>query len=74
MTAQETKKELLNMGGKEWNNHGKERVYITCDIFNKFTDRSYRLKDSNNKFFFDLAKNAIMRSYKGKKPTIEIQY
>lgn len=60
------------MGGKEWSKDGMERVYINSDIYNELTGRN--LSDKTNKFFFDCAANALMRSYKGGKPKIEIQY
>ncbi|MGY8897748.1 MAG: hypothetical protein ACKVI8_06920 [Paraglaciecola sp.] len=67
-----TKQDFINLGGKEWAKEGMERVYITSDIFNKLVNTSF--SDSNNKFFFDVKLNALMRSYKGKKPKVEIQY
>lgn len=66
------KQDFLNLGGKEWNQHGKERVYINAAVFNELMSTS--LGDTNNKFFFDCSANALMRSYKNKKPQIEVQY
>lgn len=60
------------MGGKEWSKDGMERVYINSDIYNELMGRN--LSDKTNKFFFDCAANALMRSYKGGKPKIEVQY
>ena len=71
---EQIKKEIIELGGKEWSNHGKNRVYMTCEIFNKVTKSACRLNDSKNKFFYDLDQNAILRSYKGKKATVEHQY
>lgn len=64
----------LAAGGKVWEKHGFKRIYMTCAQFNQVTGNSWTMNDSNNKFFFDYAVNAIMRSYKGRKPQIEIQY
>lgn len=61
-------------GGKLWEKAGFKRIYMTCNQFNKVTGRDYSLNDNNNKIFYDYAANAIMRSYKGKKPSIEVQY
>ena len=66
--------QILEVGGKVWENHGFKRIYMTCAQFNQVTGREYSLNDNNNKIFYDFATNAIMRSYKGKKPTIEVQY
>ncbi|EOD9110358.1 hypothetical protein ACQSNQ_004504 [Vibrio parahaemolyticus] len=66
------KQDFINMGGKEWSKDGMERVYINSDIYNELMGRN--LSDKTNKFFFDCAANALMRSYKGGKPKIEIQY
>lgn len=67
-----TKDKMIELGGKEWVKGGIDRVYIDADIFNDIMGTS--LGDRNNKFFFDCKKNALMRSYKGKMPKIEIQY
>ena len=70
----EIKTKLIELGGKEWNNHGKERVYIDSNIYNKFVlehtgeEEGVRYGERNNKIFYDVEQNAIMRSYKGKKP------
>ena len=66
--------QLLEMGCKVWEKAGFKRIYMTCAQLNKATGRDYSLSDTNNKIFFDYAANAIMRSYKGKKPTIEVQF
>lgn len=73
------KDKIIKLGGKEWNKYDKERVYITPDIFNillaeKGEDRGGNYSTRNNKIFYDIKANAIMRSYKGKKPQVEIQY
>ena len=67
-----TKQDFLDLGGKEWISGNMERVYLSADIFNKLCGTS--LGERNNKFFFDCKTNALMRSYKGKKPQVEIQY
>lgn len=66
------KQDFLNMGGKEWIKGDIERVYINADMFNAMFNT--RLSDNTNKFFFDCKINALMRSYKGKKPKVEAQY
>lgn len=65
---------IIAAGGKAWEKHGFKRIYMTVAQFNEVTGRAYSLSDSNNKIFFDYAANAIMRSYKGKKPTVEVQF
>jgi len=67
-----TKQDFINMGGKVWEKHGKNRVYINAEQFNEL--RGTAFGDNNNRFFFDCETNALMRSYKGKKPAVEIQY
>jgi len=66
------KQDFLNLGGKEWIKNDMERVYIKADAFNSIKGSMF--SDSNNTFFFDCKMNALMRSYKGKKPQVEIQY
>lgn len=66
--------DLLAMGLKTWGKDDKKRIYMSVAQFNKITGYDYKLSDSNNKIFYDYATNAIMRSYKGKKPTIEVQH
>ena len=72
------KQKIINLGGKEWTKHDMERVYITSDIFNLLLTEKGRpgryLGERNNKIFYDVKANAVMRSYKGKKPSVEIQY
>ena len=72
------KDKVIGLGGKAWSKHGKDRVYITCDILNVLLEEldkgAVNYGERNNKIFLDCEKNAIMRSYKGKKPTVEIQY
>lgn len=65
---------LLDAGAKVWEQHGFKRIYMTCAQFNKVTKSNLKLNDDNNKIFYDFATNAIMRSYRGKKPNIEVQY
>lgn len=78
MTALEIKNKIIELGGKSWQKNGKDRVYIDNDIFNVLRDELKMIKVNlgarNNKIFFDVDANAIMRSYKGKKPQVEIQY
>ena len=66
------KEKFLELGGKEWKKGNIHRIYITADIFNQIMET--RFSDSRNKFFFDCKKNALMRSYRGKKPSIEKTY
>ena len=66
------KQELIEMGGKEWVKNDMERVYLKAEIYNKLMDTNF--SDNNNKFFFDCKTNALMRSYKNKKPQLEKQF
>ena len=72
------KEKIMKLGGKEWIKDDMERVYITNDIFNILREDldlcAACFGERNNKIFFDVKKNAVLRSYKGKKPEIEIQY
>jgi hypothetical protein len=69
---------LIELGGNEWKKNGMKRIYITNEILNilraekDLGEVSYG--ERNNKIFFDVSLNAVMRSYKGKKPAVEIQY
>ncbi len=74
MDSQSIANQIIEAGGKVWEKGDIKRIYMTCAQFNLVTGRQYNLSDSNNKIFYDFAANAIMRSYKGKKPTVEIQY
>lgn len=65
---------IIAVGGKIWEAHGFKRIYMTVAQFNAVTGREHVLNDNNNKIFFDYAANAIMRSYKGKKPIVEVQF
>ena len=67
-----TKTDFLKLGGKEWSKGEMERVYISSEVFNELMGTSFG--DSNNKFFFDCKTNSLMRSYKGKKPKVAIEY
>ena len=73
-----TAAKIIEMGGKEWTKGDMVRVYFNCDIFNTLREEKdlgeVNLSEKNNKFFYDTKANAVMRSYKGKKPTVEIQY
>lgn len=73
MTNQITEK-LISMGCKIWEKGSIKRIYMTVAQFNTVTGRTYSLNENNNKIFYDYTANAIMRSYKGKRPTIEIQF
>lgn len=66
------KQDFIALGGKEWIKDEMERVYINAEIFNSLFGTAF--SDKSNKFFFDCKTNALMRSYKGKKPQIEKQY
>lgn len=64
--------DFIKMGGKEWIKGEIKRVYIKAEVFNKLMDTNF--SDNKNKFFYDCNTNALMRSYKNKKPIIEKQY
>ena len=66
------KQDFIAKGGKEWAKGGRERVYVSAEIFNEVAGTAFG--DNNNSFYFDCTTNALMRSYKGKKPTVEIQF
>lgn len=66
------KQDFIALGGKEWIRDDMERVYLNADQYNNLMGTSF--SDKSNKFFFDCKTNALMRSYKGKKPQVEIQY
>ncbi len=68
-----TKQDFVQLGGKEWSKGDMERVYINAETFNSLFETT-NFSDNTNKFFFDCKTNALMRSYKGKKPMIEKQY
>ncbi len=72
------KNKIIELGGKEWSKGDMERVYIDNAILNVLQTEKELLNSNfganNNKIFFDVKANAVMRSYKGKKPTVEIQY
>lgn len=74
----ELKNKMIELGGKEWIKGDMDRVYISGEILNKLEDEKGFGKSSfgasNNKIFFDVKLNAVMRSYKGKKPAVQIQY
>lgn len=65
---------LLAMGLKVWEKGSMKRIYMTCAQFNQATNNNFKLNDSKNKFFYDYATNAIMRSYNSKKPKLEVQF
>ncbi|MGD2065873.1 MAG: hypothetical protein PVI43_01720 [Candidatus Bathyarchaeota archaeon] len=67
-----TKQDFIELGGKEWIKGNIDRVYLNADIFNGIADTNF--SDRKNKFFFDCNTNTLMRSYKGKKPTIEKKF
>jgi len=72
------KEKILELGGKEWVKNDMERIYISNEILNKLLSErgcnEVNFGERNNKIFFDVKANAVMRSYKGKKPSVEIQY
>jgi len=74
MTTKSIADQIIAAGGKVWEKGDMKRIYMTCAQFNAVTGREYSLSDNNNKIFYDFAASAIMRSYKGKKPTVETQY
>jgi len=69
---------MIELGGNEWEKNGMERVYINNDILNSLREErglsTASFGETNNKIFFDVKANAVMRSYKRKKPRVEIQY
>jgi hypothetical protein len=72
------KSKIIELGGKEWIKNDMERVYISNEILNVLQEGRNLMKsnfgENNNKIFLDVKKNAVMRSYKNKKPAVEIQY
>lgn len=72
------KNKIIELGGNEWAKNDMDRVYINNDIHNTLREEkglsSINFGERNNKVFFDVKANAVMRSYKGKKPSVEIQY
>lgn len=72
------KDKIIALGGKEWKKDSMHRVYISCAILNILREEkdlgTVNFGASNNKIFFDVTQNAVMRSYKNKKPNIEIAY
>ena len=72
------KENLIKHGGKEWIRADMERIYITTSILNILEEEKGLLKsnfgENNNKIFFDVKTNSVMRSYKNKKPIVEIQF
>lgn len=77
-TAKGLKDKIIKLGGKEWHKDDMNRVYITNEILNVLLAEqgkgAVKFGERNNKIFYDLKTNAVMRSYKGKKPQVEIQY
>jgi len=65
---------LLAIGLKVWEKGSMKRIYMTCNQLNQVTNKGFSLNDSKNKIFYDFETNAIMRSYKSKKATIEVQF
>ena len=72
------KNKIIQLGGKEWVKNEMHRVYIDNSIHNILRQEkgfnNVNFGENNNKVFFDVKSNAVMRSYKGKKPSVEIQY
>ena len=75
---EDLKSKIIDLGGKEWIKNEMHRVYINNSILNVLLDELNKgpvnFGETNNKIFFDVKANAVMRSYKGKKPKIEIEY
>ncbi len=72
------KDKMIHLGGKEWAKGELHRVYITPEILN-FLEKEKGLavsnySEHNNKIYFDIQLNSIMRRYKNKKPKLEIQF
>jgi hypothetical protein len=78
MTNLENKAKIITLGGNEWNSKGMERVYISNEVLNILLDEqdisAVNFSERNNKMFFDVKANAVMRSYKGKTPASIIKY
>ncbi len=77
-TLNEIKKQVIEMGGNEWSKNNMERVYISCGVLNKLREEEglrgdLTLGERNNKIFLDVKTGNIMRSYKNKKPTLELE-
>ena len=75
----EVKDNIVHLGGSYWSKGKMERVYITCDILNKLLQERGGLGvcnygASNNKIFYDIKTNKVMRQYKRKQITVEIDY
>jgi len=75
----DVKAKIISLGGKEWIKGDMHRVYIDNGIHNILRAEEglneVSFGERNNKVWFDVAKNAVLRSYKqSKNPTIEIQY
>tara|TARA_R110000764_G_scaffold58610_1_gene127300 strand:- start:388 stop:642 length:255 start_codon:yes stop_codon:yes gene_type:complete len=72
-----TSEYIVSIGGKEWEKNGMHRIYMSIDVFNILLERIGRLQASlngdKNKVFYDVSTGAVMRSYNGKKPKLEIQ-
>jgi len=72
------KSKIIELGGSEWLKGEMERVYINNEILNILREERdlspVNFGASNNKIFFDVKQNAVMRSYKGKKPAVELQF
>lgn len=70
MTNLENKQRLIELGGKEWNKHDNESVYITNEILNTLRDEKglsqVNYGKNNNKIFLNVKTNIIMRNYKNK--------
>ena len=76
-STKENKEKLIKLGGKEWVKDDMNRVYITCDILNILLEEkglmTVNFGERNNKIFFDIKSNSILRSYKNKKPVTELE-
>ena len=75
---EDLKSKIIDLGGKEWIKNDMHRIYINNSILNvllgELSKGPVNFGETNNKIFFDVKANAVLRSYKGKKPKIEIEY
>lgn len=78
-----TKQEIIKLGGKEWTGGVIERVYITNDILNKLDEQHqgypkfyqpHSYGERNNKLYYDVKTNKVMRQYKGKRISVMIDF
>ena len=76
-SLEEIKAKVLELGGKFWEKNEMSRVYISCEILNKLRDEKelseVNYSEKSNKIFLDCKTGNVMRSYKGKKPSLELE-